>query len=144
MENRIQVLKGPFNILQLAPDKRSQFPSPGLFTFNNTKSHKELLKNRTPDCKCSDISLLRHNRHGFCRCAELPVRQDRAALPWLLCDRAKQLFRNRRLWPPAQPQHGTVQPQHPVPHAPRLHLLRELQGWFPGGVCFDPPHSKPP
>uniref|UniRef100_A0A7N6BSU0 Grh/CP2 DB domain-containing protein n=1 Tax=Anabas testudineus TaxID=64144 RepID=A0A7N6BSU0_ANATE len=28
MENRIQVLKGPFNILQLAQDKRSQFPSP--------------------------------------------------------------------------------------------------------------------
>ncbi|XP_061824376.1 grainyhead-like protein 1 homolog isoform X2 [Nerophis lumbriciformis] len=28
MENRIQVLKGPFNILQLAPDKRTQFPSP--------------------------------------------------------------------------------------------------------------------
>ncbi|XP_055361810.1 grainyhead-like protein 1 homolog isoform X3 [Betta splendens] len=28
MENRIQVLKGPFNILQLAPDKRAQFPSP--------------------------------------------------------------------------------------------------------------------
>ncbi|XP_034078162.1 grainyhead-like protein 1 homolog isoform X1 [Gymnodraco acuticeps] len=28
MENRIQVLKGPFNVLQLAPDKRSQFPSP--------------------------------------------------------------------------------------------------------------------
>lgn len=35
MENRIQVLKGPFNILQLAQDKR-QFPSPGLFTFYNT------------------------------------------------------------------------------------------------------------
>lgn len=30
MESRIQVLKGPFNILQLAQDKRSQFPSPGL------------------------------------------------------------------------------------------------------------------
>uniref|UniRef100_A0A8D3BG00 Grainyhead-like transcription factor 1 n=1 Tax=Scophthalmus maximus TaxID=52904 RepID=A0A8D3BG00_SCOMX len=28
MESRIQVLKGPFNILQLAQDKRSQFPSP--------------------------------------------------------------------------------------------------------------------
>ncbi|XP_028421895.1 grainyhead-like protein 1 homolog isoform X2 [Perca flavescens] len=28
MENRIQVLKGPFNILQLAQDKRAQFPSP--------------------------------------------------------------------------------------------------------------------
>lgn len=35
MENRIQVLKGPFNLLQLAQDKR-QFPSPGLFTFYNT------------------------------------------------------------------------------------------------------------
>ncbi|XP_008306600.1 grainyhead-like protein 1 homolog [Cynoglossus semilaevis] len=28
MEGRIQVLKGPFNILQLAQDKRTQFPSP--------------------------------------------------------------------------------------------------------------------
>uniref|UniRef100_A0A3Q3LVW6 Grainyhead-like transcription factor 1 n=1 Tax=Mastacembelus armatus TaxID=205130 RepID=A0A3Q3LVW6_9TELE len=28
MESRIQVLKGPFNILQLAQDKRAQFPSP--------------------------------------------------------------------------------------------------------------------
>uniref|UniRef100_A0A3B4X250 Grainyhead-like transcription factor 1 n=1 Tax=Seriola lalandi dorsalis TaxID=1841481 RepID=A0A3B4X250_SERLL len=28
MESRIQVVKGPFNILQLAQDKRSQFPSP--------------------------------------------------------------------------------------------------------------------
>ncbi|XP_061157057.1 grainyhead-like protein 1 homolog isoform X1 [Syngnathus typhle] len=28
MENRIQVLKAPFNILQLAQDKRNQFPSP--------------------------------------------------------------------------------------------------------------------
>ncbi|XP_068608578.1 grainyhead-like protein 1 homolog isoform X2 [Brachionichthys hirsutus] len=28
MESRIQVLKGPFNILQLAQEKRSQFPSP--------------------------------------------------------------------------------------------------------------------
>ncbi|XP_049918266.1 grainyhead-like protein 1 homolog [Epinephelus moara] len=28
MENRIQVLKGPFNILQLAQEKRAQFPSP--------------------------------------------------------------------------------------------------------------------
>lgn len=37
MENRIQVLKGPFNILQLAQDKRAQFASPGLFTFNHVK-----------------------------------------------------------------------------------------------------------
>ncbi|XP_055086998.1 grainyhead-like protein 1 homolog isoform X2 [Periophthalmus magnuspinnatus] len=28
MENRIQVLKGPFNLLHLNPDKRNQFPSP--------------------------------------------------------------------------------------------------------------------
>nr|XP_020446393.1 grainyhead-like protein 1 homolog isoform X2 [Monopterus albus] len=28
MESRIQVLKGPFNILQLSQDKRTQFPSP--------------------------------------------------------------------------------------------------------------------
>ncbi|XP_056282379.1 grainyhead-like protein 1 homolog [Pseudoliparis swirei] len=28
MENRIQVLKGPFNILQLTQDKRAQFPTP--------------------------------------------------------------------------------------------------------------------
>lgn len=31
MESRIQVLKAPFNILQLAQDKRNQFPSPGWF-----------------------------------------------------------------------------------------------------------------
>lgn len=31
MENRIQVLKAPFNLLQLAPDKRPHFSSPGLF-----------------------------------------------------------------------------------------------------------------
>lgn len=35
MEGRIQVLKGPFNILQLAQDKRTQFPSPGLETQNS-------------------------------------------------------------------------------------------------------------
>ena len=29
VENKIQVVKGPFNILQLAQDKRSQFSSPG-------------------------------------------------------------------------------------------------------------------
>uniref|UniRef100_A0A3Q3WTF1 Grh/CP2 DB domain-containing protein n=1 Tax=Mola mola TaxID=94237 RepID=A0A3Q3WTF1_MOLML len=28
IENRIQILKGPFNVLQLAQDKRNQFPSP--------------------------------------------------------------------------------------------------------------------
>lgn len=36
MENRIQVLKAPVNILQLTQDKRGHFPSPGLSTFRNT------------------------------------------------------------------------------------------------------------
>lgn len=48
MENRIQVLKGPFNILQLAQDKRAQFPSPGLFTVNVINRHKQL-KNQKPN-----------------------------------------------------------------------------------------------
>lgn len=54
MESRIQVLKGPFNILQLAQDKRTQFPSPGLFTFNNTNRHKQL-KNIKPDRQFADF-----------------------------------------------------------------------------------------
>lgn len=49
MENRIQVLKGPFNILQLAQDKRSQFPSPGLFTVNYMNRYKnQKLKKHKP------------------------------------------------------------------------------------------------
>lgn len=53
MESRIQVLKGPFNILQLAQDKRAQFPSPGLFTSNNINTHEQL-KNAEPDCQFAD------------------------------------------------------------------------------------------
>lgn len=91
---------------------------------------------------------LRHDRHSFHRQrAKLPLHQDGGARPRLLGDHPEQLRRNRqprgRLWPPAQPRRGPIQPQHPVPHAPRLHLLREFQGRFPGGVCFDPPLSKP-
>lgn len=37
MEGRIQVVKGPFNILQLAQEKRSHFPPPGLPNNNNNK-----------------------------------------------------------------------------------------------------------
>lgn len=40
MESRIQVLKGPFNILQLAQDKRSQFPSPGWLPLKNASNKK--------------------------------------------------------------------------------------------------------
>ncbi|KAG8013350.1 Grainyhead-like protein 1-like protein, partial [Nibea albiflora] len=54
MENRIQVLKGPFNILQLAQDKRSQFPSPGQFTFSST-SRREQLKNGKSDRQFADF-----------------------------------------------------------------------------------------
>lgn len=54
MENRIQVLKGPFNILQLAQDKRSHFPSPGQFTFSST-SRREQLKNRKSDYQFADF-----------------------------------------------------------------------------------------
>lgn len=54
MESRIQVLKGPFNILQLSQDKRAQFPSPGLLTSNNINTHKRL-KNREPDRRFADF-----------------------------------------------------------------------------------------
>lgn len=40
MENRIPVLKPPFNILQLGPDKRAHFSSPGLLWFSNTNRKK--------------------------------------------------------------------------------------------------------
>lgn len=74
------------------------------------------------------------------RRAKLHGRQDGGAEPQLLRDHTKQLLRNRQprgcLRAPARAQRGPVQPG---PHAPRLHLLREFQGRFSGGVCFDPP-----
>lgn len=53
MENRIQVLKGPFNILQLAQDKRAQFASPGPFIFKSASGNEQLEIKR----KKSDILL---------------------------------------------------------------------------------------
>lgn len=44
MDNRVQVLKTPINILQLTSDKRTHFPSPGLLTFNNVNSQRQFLK----------------------------------------------------------------------------------------------------
>lgn len=41
MENRIPVLKPPFNILQLGSDKRAHFSSPGLLWFSNTNRKKQ-------------------------------------------------------------------------------------------------------
>lgn len=40
MESRIQVLKAPFNILQLTQDKRNQFSSPGWFLSKDTSNGK--------------------------------------------------------------------------------------------------------
>lgn len=52
MESRIQVLKGPFNILQLAQEKRNQFTSPGLF---NSTSGQTSLENRKSDSHFVDF-----------------------------------------------------------------------------------------
>lgn len=92
MESRIQVLKGPFNILQLAQDKRAQFASPGLFSFNHL-TDKSFKKTEKPDCLILSVFLFfRHNRHSLhCRLAKLHARQDGGAHPRLLSDRAKQL-----------------------------------------------------
>lgn len=142
MENKIQVVKGPFNILQLAQDKRSQFSSPGLPASANTggETSSEYIKNGFFPSRHDSHSLHRHR-------AKLPAHQDGGAEPQLLRDHAQQLRRNRRpcgrLRPPARSQRGPVQPQHPVVHAARLHLPREFQGQFPGGACFDPPALRP-
>lgn len=142
MENKIQVVKGPFNILQLAQDKRSQFSSPGLPASANTGS------GTSSEYKKIGFFPSRHDSHSLHRhCAELPAHQDGGTEPQLLRDHAQQLRRKRRprgrLRPPAHPQRGPVQPQHPVVHAARLHLSREFQGQFPGGACFDPPALRP-
>lgn len=54
MESRIQVLKGPFNILQLAQDKRAQFPSPGPFTFSDMNRREQPI-NRNTDHQLADF-----------------------------------------------------------------------------------------
>lgn len=52
MENKIQVVKGPFNILQLAQDKRTQFSSPGLLTASSIGSKS------SPEAENPSVSLV--------------------------------------------------------------------------------------
>uniref|UniRef100_A0AAQ5ZZS0 Grh/CP2 DB domain-containing protein n=1 Tax=Amphiprion ocellaris TaxID=80972 RepID=A0AAQ5ZZS0_AMPOC len=47
MENKIQVLKAPFNILQLAQDKRGHFASPGPCTFCNANTYNQFHARKT-------------------------------------------------------------------------------------------------
>lgn len=54
MENRIQVLKAPFNILQLAQDKRAHFNSPGLLTLSNTNRQRRFIS-RKPECQFAEF-----------------------------------------------------------------------------------------
>uniref|UniRef100_A0A673C5E8 Grh/CP2 DB domain-containing protein n=1 Tax=Sphaeramia orbicularis TaxID=375764 RepID=A0A673C5E8_9TELE len=44
MESRIQVLKGPFNLLHLAQDKRAQFPSPGPLALSDPSRQEQAYK----------------------------------------------------------------------------------------------------
>lgn len=135
VENKIQVVKGPFNILQLAQDKRNQFSSPGRPASTSGSSRNQNL--------ITGFFLSRHDGHGLHRrCAKLPAHQDGGAGPQLCRVLAQQLRRNRRprgrLRPPAPSQRGPVQPEYPVSLTARLHLSREFQGRFPGGACFHP------
>lgn len=97
MENKIQVVKGPFNILQLAQDKRTQFSSPGLLTAssNGSKSSSE-----AENLSVSLVILFfcfpfrYHSDSLHRRRAKLRGRQDGGAEPQLLCDHTKQLLRD--------------------------------------------------
>lgn len=54
MESRIQVLKAPFNILQLTQDKRNQFSSPGWLSSKDTSN-----------AKCQRARREKHDSHFF-------------------------------------------------------------------------------
>lgn len=87
MESRIQVLKGPFNILQLAQDKRSQFPSPGWLLLKNASDKR---RQKTENLTVSLLVFVRHYGDRFHRRrAKLPGGQDRGAQPRLLSQRAE-------------------------------------------------------